>query len=212
LRITGGTAKNRKLLSPGSGWKEDVRPTGDRVREAVFSILGGRVRGALVLDLYAGSGSLGLEALSRGAAKAVFVDRSPLCLELIRRNVQQCFPRAAIELVRLDLRRPGSFTMLKRPGAAARQFDLIFLDPPYQKKLAETTLAMVDKTGLLAAGGLVIAEERRNAVMPVLTGRLSLHDQRRYGETGIWIYGADFVEEKSSPAAATPYHHHPTET
>lgn len=212
MRITGGTAKNRKLISPRAGWKEDVRPTGDRVREAVFSILGDRVRGALVLDLYAGSGSLGLEALSRGAEKVVFADRSVLCLELIRRNVQQCFPQAGIELVRLDLRRPGSFATLRRSEAAARQFGLIFLDPPYEKKLAEKTLTMVDKAGLPAADGLVIVEERWSAVMPVESGGLSLHDHRRYGETGIWIYRATLLKEKPAPVPTTPYLHHPENT
>lgn len=188
LRITGGKAKNRKLISPRSGWKDDVRPTSDRVREAVFSILGDRVRGARALDLFAGTGSLGLEALSRGAEKVVFVDRSPLCLNLIKRNLQQSCPGAGAEFLKLDLGKRRSFGLLRTYLSAERQFQLIFLDPPYEKKLAEMTLTMVDKTGLLAADGIVIAEERWNAALPERSGCLYLHLHRRYGETGIWLY------------------------
>jgi 16S rRNA (guanine966-N2)-methyltransferase len=191
LRITGGTAKNRKLIGPKSGWKDDVRPTSDRVREAIFSILGDSVRQAYVLDLYAGSGSLGLEAISRGAEKVVFVDRSPLCLNLIKRNFLQCFPGSAAEFLKLDLRTERSFTVLRADISADKKFQLIFLDPPYEKKLAEMTLTMVDKAGLLARDGIIVAEERRNAAMPDRTGSLHLYVHRRYGETGIWIYKID---------------------
>lgn len=191
MRITGGTAKNRKLISPKSGWKDDVRPTSDRVREAVFSILGDMVRGAYALDLFAGTGSLGLEALSRGAEKVVFVDRSTLCLNLIQRNRHQCFPGSRAEFLKLDLRADRSFALLRTYLSAEKKFQLIFLDPPYEKKLAETALTMVDKTGLLAADGIVIAEERWNAALPERTGSLHLDGYRRYGETGIWLYKID---------------------
>jgi 16S rRNA (guanine966-N2)-methyltransferase len=188
LRITGGTAKNRKLIGPKSGWKNNVRPTSDRVREAIFSILGDRVREAHVLDLFAGSGSLGLEAVSRGAEKVVFVDRSSLCLNLIRRNFLQCFPGSRAEFLRFDLRTKKSFVLLQNTLSAEKKFQLIFLDPPYEKNLAETTLTMVDRAGLLSDGGVIIAEERKNAAMPERTGSLRLQEHRRYGETGIWIY------------------------
>lgn len=187
MRITGGTAKGRKLCSP-KGAKDSIRPTSDRVREALFSILGERVMSARVLDLFAGTGSLGLESLSRGAASAVFVDQSPQALELIRTNLYHCFNTVQPELVHLDLSRSIGFTSLAKRMAPGRQFDLIFLDPPYEKKLAELALTMVETTSLVAPGGVVIAEERWKVVLPDMAGGLRLFLHRRYGETGIWLY------------------------
>ncbi|MHB8808561.1 MAG: 16S rRNA (guanine(966)-N(2))-methyltransferase RsmD [Desulfobulbaceae bacterium] len=187
MRISGGTAKGRKLCSP-KGAKDSIRPTSDRVREALFSILGEKVRGARVLDLFAGTGSLGLEALSRGAASALFVDQSPQALELIRTNLHHCFAPGQAELCRLDLGRSAGFTSLARRLAPGSRFDLVFLDPPYEKKLAEPALTMVETNALAAPGGFVIAEERWKVVLPDRVGGLRLFLHRRYGETGIWLY------------------------
>ena len=187
MRISGGTAKGRKLCSP-KGVKDSIRPTSDRVREALFSILGERVMGARVLDLFAGTGSLGLESLSRGAASALFVDQSPQALELIRTNLHHCFATAQAELLRLDLGRSTGFTSLARRLAPGSQFDLVFLDPPYEKKLAELALTMVETNALVAPGGIVIAEERWKVVLPDMVGGLHIVLHRRYGETGIWLY------------------------
>ena len=187
MRISGGTAKGRKLCTPKGG-KDSIRPTSDRVREALFSILGERVRGARVLDLFAGTGSLGLESLSRGAASAVFVDQSPQALELIRTNLHHCFATGQAELFRLDLGRSTGFTSLARRLAPGSRFDLVFLDPPYEKKLAELTLTMVETNSFAAPGGFVIAEERWRVVLPDTVGGLRLNLHRRYGETGIWLY------------------------
>ena len=103
LRITGGTALNRKLKTPGQRKREVIRPTSDRVREALFNMLGDRVSGARILDLFSGTGSLGIEALSRGAAYAVFVDQHALSLDLIRTNLHTCFKHADVEIIRLGL-------------------------------------------------------------------------------------------------------------
>lgn len=187
MRITGGTAKGRILRSP-KGAGATIRPTSDRVREALFSILGGRIIGARVLDLFAGTGSLGLEALSRGAAGAVFIDQSPGALELIRSNLHLCFPRIPAELFRIDLGKEAGYASLARRLPPGSQFDLVFLDPPYEKKLAELALTMVDTTGLVAAGGSLVAEERWKVVLPEHAGSLGLELHRRYGETGIWLY------------------------
>jgi len=194
LRITGGTAKNRKLISPKSGWKNDVRPTSDRVREALFSILGEKVAGARVLDLFAGTGSLGLEALSRGAASAVFVDQSYASLDLIRQNLNKCFTDVQADYLRLDLAKIKSFSLLRQHIQDDGRFTLIFLDPPYEKKLAEMALTMVEKTGLVVPAGIVVAEERWKVELPERVGSLYLHLHRRYGETGIWLY----IAEKTS--------------
>lgn len=190
MRITGGKAKGRKLFSPKWG-KDSIRPTSDRVREALFSTLGERIVGARVLDLFSGTGSLGLDALSRDATSVVFVDQSPQSLELIRTNLHRCFSTVKADLFRLDLGRSTGFTALVRRLPPGTLFDLVFLDPPYEKKLAELALTMVDTFGLVAPGGLVIAEERWKVVLPEVVGGLQLDLHRRYGETGIWLYTTD---------------------
>ena len=187
MRITGGSAKGRHLIGPGAGWTF-IRPTGDRVREALFSILGEEVAGSIVLDLYAGTGALGLEALSRGAETAVFADQSRQALELIHRNLTSCFPAAKASLQMLNLSREGSLRRLKKKMPARLLFDIIFLDPPYEKKLAEKTVAMVEREALLKADGLVVAEERACEQLAPQYGALTLEMHRSYGETGLWLY------------------------
>ncbi len=179
------------MLTPRSGRRENIRPTSDRVREALFSILGENVQDARVLDLFAGTGCLGIEALSRGASHAVFVDQKILSLDIVRRNLFTCFESIQAEIVRLNLAQESSYFTLRKRFAERNRFDIIFMDPPYEKKLAEIALTMVEKTELLAPGGLLVAEERWNTSLPEKIGFLLLHQKRRYGETGIWIYKPD---------------------
>jgi 16S rRNA (guanine966-N2)-methyltransferase len=187
MRITGGSARGRHLIRPKAGWRF-IRPTGDRVREALFNILGDEVIGSTVLDLYAGTGALGLEALSRGAGTAVFVDQSRQALELIHANLKNCFPAAQASLQQLNLSRPDSIERLHRKMPAQLLFDIIFLDPPYEKKLAEKTLAMVERESLLQKNGVVVAEERASEQLAEQYGGLILESHRSYGETGLWFY------------------------
>ncbi|XOF35144.1 MAG: 16S rRNA (guanine(966)-N(2))-methyltransferase RsmD [Candidatus Electrothrix sp. YB6] len=185
MRVTGGSAKGHKLLSPKSGCRF-IRPTGDRVREALFNMLAEEIPDSLVLDLYAGTGALGIEALSRGAEAVVFIDRSKQALELIHRNVRACFPAAKASLVQLDLSRSDSMDQLQKK--IPLQFDLILLDPPYEKKLADSTLQMVERGTVLKTDGLVAAEERKSEQLAAQYGTLTLIRSRKYGETGIWLY------------------------
>ncbi|WP_417912669.1 16S rRNA (guanine(966)-N(2))-methyltransferase RsmD [Candidatus Electronema sp. TJ] len=186
MRITGGTARGRSISSPKSGCTL-IRPTSDRVREALFSIIAAEIPGSAVLDLYAGTGSFGLEALSRGAAAAVFADLSKTSLQLIQDSLSRCAAGASTALLQLDLSKPDSLARLKNRLPAGMLFDLIFLDPPYEKKLAEKTAAAAG-SDLLKESGLLIAEERKNARLPERCGSLRLTDQRSYGETGLWFY------------------------
>ena len=170
MRIVAGTHGGRRLLAPKG---HDVRPTSDRVREALFSILGDRVTGARVLDLFAGTGALVLEALSRGAATATFVDRD---VAAVRANL------AALGLEAAVIRR-DAIGFLERAGA---QFDLVFLDPPYREaerlapRLADTLPAV------LAPGALVVSESDRRA--PLDLPPLETLDERRYGDTLIRLH------------------------
>ena len=187
MRIIGGAAKGRRLTGPKAGWTF-IRPTGDRVREALFNILSHEVTGSTVLDLYAGTGTLGLEALSRGAEKAVFVDQSRQALELIRGNAANFFPAAKVSLQRLNLSQEDWGKRLKKKMPARLLFDIVFLDPPYEKKLADKTLAMLASEVLLQGNGLVVAEERAGEQLAEQYGTFILETHRRYGKTGLWFY------------------------
>jgi 16S rRNA (guanine966-N2)-methyltransferase len=172
LRIVAGTLGGRRIAAPpGRG----TRPTSDRVREALFSILGDRVHQARVLDLFAGSGALGIEALSRGAAAATFVERSPQALRTLRDNLQALALDARVE--RADA--------VKWLRIAADQYDLVFLDPPYDLagRLGGELSAVLP--AVLAPGATVVAESDRRRPLDL---SLPLKDERRYGDTLIRIH------------------------
>jgi 16S rRNA (guanine966-N2)-methyltransferase len=184
LRITGGSARGRKLATPRS---DAIRPTCDRVREALFNIVGQRIVGSRVLDLFAGTGALGIEALSRGADLVLFVDQSLEAGRLIEANLRTCIPHPQAAFVALNL---ATAAHLQPLGAKTPQtrFNLVFMDPPYQKNLAQHVLTMVEKADILTAEALVVVEEHRRAILPEQAGSLFLIDHRLYGETGLWFY------------------------
>jgi 16S rRNA (guanine966-N2)-methyltransferase len=176
MRVIAGRYGGRRLQAPPGA---STRPTSDRVREALFSVLGERVHGARVLDLFAGSGALGLEALSRGAAEATFVDSAPAAIRAVRANLEAL--GATAEVRRADARR-----FLGSASSTARQYDLVFLDPPYRlsgRLGSELTAAL---PAVLAPGAAVVAESDRRA--PLELG-LPILDERRYGDTLIRIHG-----------------------
>ncbi len=175
MRVIGGAYGGRELVAPrGSG----TRPTSDRVREALFSILGD-IEGARVLDLYAGSGALGIEALSRGAAQATLVDSSRGAIEAIRRNL------SALGLDAEVVKQPAA-RFLERARSHARQYDLIFLDPPYRLASGLGRQLTVALATVLAPDARVIAESDRRSPLGL---ELELRDERRYGDTLIQIHG-----------------------
>ncbi len=176
MRIIAGTYGGRRLTAP-SGSR--TRPTSDRVREALFSILGARVAGARVLDLFAGSGALGIEALSRGAESAVFVDDAPAAVRAIRANLDTLGAGA-------EVRRADALRFLGAAPAGGAQYDLVFLDPPY--RLADTLADRLSEAlpAVLAPGAVAVAESDRRAPIAL---DLPLLDERRYGDTLIRIYG-----------------------
>jgi len=186
LRIIAGKCRGRILRSPGGSTANvGIRPTADRVKEALFSILGQRLRGAKVLDLYAGTGALGLEALSRGADSVVFVDSGTAAIELIKKNVELCGFSERSTITRRDLTRGLSFLPpLSPPGG----FDLIFLDPPYRLGLVAQFLTGLAELPLLARDGMVVAEEGVEVELSENYPGLCQADRRHYGDTGIWFY------------------------
>jgi 16S rRNA (guanine966-N2)-methyltransferase len=176
MRVIAGRYGGRRLQAPPG---DATRPTSDRVREALFSVLAGRVGEARVLDLFAGSGALGIEALSRGAAAVTFVDSAPAAIKAVHANLETV--GATAEVRRTDARR-----FLGTASAAARQYDLVFLDPPYRLagRLGDELTAALP--AVLAPGATVVAESDRRA--PLELG-LPILDERRYGDTLIRIHG-----------------------
>lgn len=175
MRIIAGRARGRRLLSPPG---KSTRPMMDRAREALFSSLGTRIPASRVLDLYAGSGSLGLEALSRGAASAVFVEQGPAALKCLRENVDTLALGGSV--VATDV---GRFL-----EAADGPFDLVFVDPPYVLELAsvhEILKLIVDK---VAVGGTVVLHRPDGEQPPKAPPGLVTVDERRYGGTRLWRY------------------------
>jgi 16S rRNA (guanine(966)-N(2))-methyltransferase RsmD len=176
MRVIAGRWGGRRLQAPPG---QATRPTSDRVREALFSVLGERVAGARVLDLFAGSGALGIEALSRGATGATFVDSAPAAVRALRANL-------AVLGADADVRRQDVARFLAGAPTAARQYDLVFLDPPYRLagRLGGTLSPILPAA--LAPGAVVVAESDRRSPLEL---DLPLHDERRYGDTLIRIHG-----------------------
>lgn len=178
MRVIAGKLKGQRLVAP-RGWK--VRPTSDRVREAIFSALGDRVVGATVLDLYCGTGALAIEALSRGAERAVFVDRDT---RPALGNVQRLGLADRAELVRADV---GRWLGEVSSGSFAGKFDLVFVDAPY--RLADRVAQNLNThlPQLLAEGGRAVVES--GARRPLQIDALEPLRQRRYGAADVSIYG-----------------------
>ena len=185
MRIIGGARRGLKLADVGEGdAAAHLRPTSDRVREAIFNLLinggyGNPVQGAQVLDLFAGTGALGLEALSRGAERASFVDDGAKALSLLRTNIAKMRVEDATECLRRNATTLG-------PNAHA-PFTLVFLDPPYGKALGERALAAAIAGGWLAPGAMIVWEESIPPQPPTAVAQL---DQRRYGDTLVTLLRA----------------------
>jgi len=177
MRVIAGEYGGRRLQTPAG---LDTRPTSDRVREALFSILGERVRDARVLDLFAGSGALGIEALSRGAAEATFVDNAPPAIRAIGANLEALGADATV--VRAEARR-----YLGGASRSGRSYDLVFLDPPYRLAASLGRELSAALAAVVAPGGAVVTESDRRAPLRI---DLPLEDERRYGDTLIRIHGS----------------------
>jgi 16S rRNA (guanine966-N2)-methyltransferase len=184
MRIIGGNRRGLKLAEVGEGdAAAHLRPTSDRVRESIFNLLmnahGNPVAGARVLDLFAGTGALGLEALSRGAAHATFVDDGAKALALIKANIAKMRAEGETRVLRQDVLRLGP-----NPGAG---YDLVFLDPPYGRGLGEAALSTARKGGWLAPQAMVVWEEGVAVAVPE---GFVMVDRRKYGDTIVTLLRA----------------------
>ncbi|NLM45622.1 MAG: 16S rRNA (guanine(966)-N(2))-methyltransferase RsmD [Firmicutes bacterium] len=172
MRIIAGAAKGRRLKTRKG---TETRPTADMVKESLFNIIGEKMPGARFLDLFAGNGGVGLEALSRGAAFCLFIEKNAQCVKIIKDNLQLCGLNHLAEVRRGEL--PAALNGIQL------QFDIIFLDPPYHSPALKTTVGKISQLHLLAPEGLLIAEHhmRDNDWFPKTDWRLVR--EKRYGET-----------------------------
>jgi 16S rRNA (guanine966-N2)-methyltransferase len=181
VRIIGGIYKKKRLLSV-SGM--ETRPTADRLRETLFNILSFDVRDAVVLDLFAGTGALGLEALSRGASSCVFVENSREALEVIRKNVASCPAFSGrVSIVCKDVSRDLHGFKNTRPP-----FTLVFADPPYGKGLIPVALEALSVSGCLAENARIVVEHDANDEIPPPPAGFVREDQRTYGRTTLTFF------------------------
>ena len=175
MRVVTGTAKGCRLETLEG---MDTRPTGERVKEGLFSAISFEIEGRRVLDLFAGSGQMGIEALSRGARSCVFVDRNRQAAEVIRRNLQATKLQVGGQVICRDSVEYLTHTV--------QQFDLVFLDPPYASELLIPCLQRL--SGKVAAGGTVVCESDRQTELPQTVGTLSLYRSYQYGRVIVRLY------------------------
>ena len=180
MRVITGSARGRRLKELEG---METRPTTDRVKEGMFSALQFDIEGRRVLDLFAGTGQLGIECLSRGAESAVFVDRRKDAVALIRENLKTTELSQKAKVVSGD-----SMEYLK---SVREKFDLIFLDPPYAAGLLEGAIAHIAKFDILAPHGIIVAEHPADKALPGLSAPYRLHRTYRYGKIGLTVYRRD---------------------
>ncbi|MGL5820335.1 MAG: 16S rRNA (guanine(966)-N(2))-methyltransferase RsmD [Sarcina sp.] len=180
MRIISGKARGRKILSPAT---METRPTLDRVKEAMFNIIQGYVPDAVVVDVFAGTGSLGLEAASRGAKECYLVDKSPVTYPILKKNIKDLGFDDTCTALNMD-----AYTALKSLNAKGKVFDLIFIDPPYLKDLIPEAIKIIDENGMLQEDGIIVT--KIDAVEEIYEGseNIKLIRSKKYGNTIVNLY------------------------
>lgn len=174
MRVITGSARGRKLKTPEN---YDIRPTTDNVKESVFNIIQFDIEGRRVLDLFAGTGQLGIECLSRGASSAVFVDQSREAVKIVKDNLKACGLTGTV--LQAD-----ALSFLRTCG----KFDIIFVDPPYDSDLYESVLNTVNSIDILSDGGIIICESRRERALPEMSAPYKKRREYTYGKVKLCIY------------------------
>ncbi len=181
MRVISGTAKGKRLKAPAG---LDTRPITDMIKEALFNVLGARVRDIRFLDLFAGSGSVGIEALSRGARKVVFVDYSSEAVKIIKENIDNCKFRDGYQILRNDV-----FKALRYLKRQEDRFELIYIDPPFpNEKIFNEVMAAIDAIDILETDGIVIIRAPRRKEMPIMFNGLNKYRSSHYGESSLHYY------------------------
>lgn len=177
MRIITGEYRGRRLQTPAG---RDVRPTGEKVRESVFNLLMYDIEGAVFCDLFAGTGAIGLEALSRGADKAYFCDSSRDSIKVINTNIERCGASARARVMACDY-----LSALRRIG---EKIDIFYVDPPYRSGYYQSVLEEIDSLDLLTENGIIVAEHRADEELTDSVGSLKAFRDRKYGHTMLTLY------------------------
>ncbi|MBP5426727.1 MAG: 16S rRNA (guanine(966)-N(2))-methyltransferase RsmD [Clostridiales bacterium] len=186
MRVIAGEAKGHKLVTLKG---DTTRPTMDKVKGAIFNMIAPYMYDASVLDLFAGSGALGIEALSRGAKNAVFVDKSRSSVDIIKKNLNHTKLIDKATILNGDVVEIVSRAELGNP-----HFDIIFMDPPYNKKFAQKVLIFLESNGILKDSGIIIVEHSKDDELPMQIGRLRMTRSKQYGITIISFY--QYIKEE----------------
>ncbi|MDA8236100.1 MAG: 16S rRNA (guanine(966)-N(2))-methyltransferase RsmD [Clostridia bacterium] len=180
MRVITGRAKGRQLKAPKG---MNTRPTSDRVKEALFNVLGGKVENARFLDLFAGSGNVGIEALSRGAIEVFFVENNLKALKVIKENLELTGFQRQSQIISNDV-----IKALDALGRQQAQFDLVFVDPPYLKGYEQGVLDKINHYRLLAEGGILVIESSKRDQLPDEVGEIEHYRSQHYGDTCLSYY------------------------
>lgn len=180
MRVIAGTAKKRRLKSPGN---LPVRPTADRVKESLFNILSMRIPGCNLADLYAGTGGVGIEALSRGAGNVLFAEKDPRVARLLAENIKLTGLNDGAEIMHCDVD-----LALRRAAQRCEKFDIIFADPPYRQGLAAMTLNTLARYPVWQVNALIVLETGSDEELPENTGVFVLWRREKYGDTALSFY------------------------
>ena len=178
MRVVAGEARGRKLRAPRG---DKIRPTSDRVKEALFNILACKVPQSIFLDLYAGTGGIGIEALSRGCHEAFFVEKDPVAVDCIKRNLELTKLNDRAEIISMEVRRALGYLSVR-----SKRFDIIFLDPPYFSEPVKKEILSAGE--LLNEGGLLVLESNKNRFTEKIIGDLALTREEYYGDTKLSFY------------------------
>lgn len=180
MRVISGTFRGRRLKGPRG---LEVRPTGDRLKETLFNILAPRISGAVMVDVFSGTGAIGIEAISRGARRVLFVDRNPASIRLIGYNLRACGIEAGFEVIQED-----AFKLLRSLAREGVQADIVFLDPPYDWLPYHDLLKLALKPGVLAPGGMAVIEHINKAVLPEKGDGYHRFREIRHGDSCLSFY------------------------
>jgi len=182
MRITGGQAKGISIKAPKGG---RTRPTSDKVRQALFNILGTCVSGRRVLDIFAGSGALAIEALSRGASYAVMIEKTQVAVHAIQSNLEKTSLADKAEILKADFH-----SALRKLGGREDLFDLVFIDPPYEQAVFEDLVNLLSKHRIVSGEAIIIVEHFKKANVPRTIGDIPLVQKRVYGQTCLSFFNA----------------------
>ncbi|GAA0707992.1 16S rRNA (guanine(966)-N(2))-methyltransferase RsmD [Paraclostridium ghonii] len=183
MRVISGKARGLKLNTPKN---EDVRPTTDRVKESLFNIINGYIIDGEILDLFAGTGSLGIECLSRGASKCVFVDLNKSSIDIVKSNIKKARVEANSEVMNIDFK-----SAIEKVKNNSYKFDVIFMDPPYYKDMFIDALKKIEQSNILKEDGIIVVEHDTKHEFPENVGKLCKNRNKKYGNTTLTFYSME---------------------